>query len=542
MTKTGQDVLNDPFLNHGTGFTSTERKTLHLQGLLPPQVQTIDQQAQIAYEQVQGKNSNLEKRLFLMTLFNTNRTLFFYLFRQHLPEFMPLVYDPTIAETIENYSHLFINPQQAAFLSINHQNEMAETLKTAAAGRSIKLIVVTDGEAILGIGDWGTQGVDIAIGKLMVYTAAAGLDPAQVLPVVLDAGTNNSTLLQDPFYLGLHQQRIQGEPYYQFVDNFVQTAEQLFPNMYLHFEDFGRDNAAAILNHYQDQFLTFNDDIQGTGIIVLSAILGALKISQQKLTEQKYLCFGAGTAGMGIVKQIYHEMIQEGLSPTAAQKRFYLVDKQGLLFDDTVALTPEQKPFTRSRKEFAHSDSLTTLKAAVTAIQPTILVGTSTQAGAFDEDIVQAMSRYTPRPIIFPLSNPTKLAEATAADLIKWSHGRALVATGIPSAPVDYQGISYQIGQANNALVYPGLGMGAIAAQAKILSADMISAAAHSLGEMVDFRQPGAAVLPPISQLELFSQTIAENVCNQAIKDGLSQNNCPNGAEAVGAIKWSAHY
>lgn len=226
-----------------------------------------------------------------MTIFNINSTLFFYLFRQHLPEFIPLVYDPTIAETIENYSHLFINPQQAAFLSINHQSKMAETLKTAAAGRSIKLIVVTDGEAILGIGNRGTQGVDIAIGKLMVYTAAAGLEPAQVLPVVLDAGTNNSALLQDPFYLGLHQQRIQGDPYYQFVDNFIQTAEQLFPNMHLHFEDFGRANAATILNHYQDQLLTFNDDIQGTGIIVLSAILGALKISKQKLTEQKYLCF-----------------------------------------------------------------------------------------------------------------------------------------------------------------------------------------------------------------------------------------------------------
>lgn len=542
MENNGQDLLNNPFLNRGTAFSLADREKFHLQGLLPPTVQTIEQQAQVTYEQFQKKNSNLEKRIFLMTIFNTNRVLFFKLFSQHIMEFMPIVYDPTIADTIENYSHLFVNPQNAAFLSINNQENIRTALSNAAAGRQIKLIVVTDGEAILGIGDWGTQGVDIAVGKLMVYTAAAGIDPAQVLPVVLDAGTNNQALLNDPLYLGNHHKRIKDDAYHQFVDNFVNTAEELFPEMYLHFEDFGRDNAATILNRYKDKILTFNDDIQGTGIIVLSGILGALNISNQKLTEQKYLCFGAGTAGTGIVKQIYQEMMNEGLSAQEAKEHFYLVDKQGLLFEDTADLTPEQKMFARKHSEFNNSSELTTLEAVVKAIHPTIMVGTSTKPGTFTQEIVKEMATYTDRPIIFPLSNPTKLAEATAADLIKWSDGRALVATGIPSKPVEYQGVTYEIGQANNALVYPGLGLGAIAANARVLSDTMISVAAHSLGGIVDPKQPGAAVLPPVSKLNIFSQTVAENVSNQAIKEGLSQNNFTNGHDAVCAIKWEAQY
>ncbi|BDR57277.1 malolactic enzyme [Xylocopilactobacillus apis] len=542
MEKVSQELMNDPFLNHGTGFTEEERKELGLEGLLPPTVQTLDQQTEITYEQYQSKQTNLEKRIFLMNIFNTNRVLFYRLFSQHIMEFMPIVYDPTIAESIENYSHLFVNPQNAAFLSIDNQDQIESVLKNASAGRDIKLIVVTDGEAILGIGDWGTQGVDIAVGKLMVYTAAAGIDPAQVLPVVLDAGTNNQNLLDDPLYLGLHHNRIKGDQYYQFVDRFVETAEKLFSGMYLHFEDFGRDNAAVILNKYKEKILTFNDDIQGTGIIVLSGILGALNISGQKLADQKYLCFGAGTAGTGIVKQIYSEMIQEGLSEDEAKSRFYLVDKQGLLFDDTPDLTPEQKEFTRKRSEFDNADDLTNLAAAVKAVQPTIMVGTSTQPGTFTKEIITEMAAHTDRPIIFPLSNPTKLAEAKAEDLIEWTEGRALVATGIPSDPIEYQGVTYEIGQANNALVYPGLGLGAISADSKVLSDSMISVAAHSLGGIVDFTKPGAAVLPPVSKLNIFSQTVAENVCDQAIKEGLSQNNVTNGHDAVTAIKWEAKY
>ena len=542
MEKTGQDRLNDPFLNHGTAFTEEQRKQYHLEGMLPPQEQSLESQVREVYLQYQEKSTNLEKRIFLMTIFNTNRVLFFKIFSEHVTEFMPIVYDPTIAETIENYSHLFVNPQNAAFLSIDKPDQMEASLKNAADGRDIKLIVVTDGEEILGIGDWGTQGVDISVGKLMVYTAAAGVDPACVLPVVLDVGTNNEKLLKDDLYLGNKHSRVNGDKYYQFVDQFVQCVEKLFPGLYLHFEDFGRDNADNILKKYRDHILTFNDDIQGTGIIVLAGILGALKISGQKLTEQKYVCFGAGTAGTGIVEQVYSEMLQAGLKPEEARQHFYLVDKQGLLFDDTPDLTPAQKPFVRKRSEFANADQLKDLKSVVQAVHPDILVGTSTRSGAFTQDIVTEMAEHTERPIIFPLSNPTQLAEAKAQDLIEWTKGKALVATGIPADPVDYQGVKYEIGQANNALVYPGLGLGALAVNARVLSDEMISVAAHSLGGIVDSTKPGAAVLPPVEKLNIFSQTVAHAVANQAIKDHLNQNEYDDGKQAVEALRWAPEY
>ena len=542
MDKIGQTRLNDPFLNRGTAYTKEQREQYHLEGMLPPKQQTLEEQAREVYLQYQEKKTNLEKRIFLMTVFNTNRVLFFKVFSEHVTEFMPIVYDPTIAESIENYSHLFVNPQNAAFLSIDEPDQIEASLKNAADGRDIKLIVVTDGEEILGIGDWGTQGVDISVGKLMVYTAAAGVDPACVLPVVLDVGTNNEKLLNDLLYLGNHHRRINGEPYYQFVDCFVQTAEKLFPGLYLHFEDFGRDNADNLLKHYRGQILTFNDDIQGTGVIVLAGILGALKISGQKLTEQKYVCFGVGTAGTGIVEQVYAEMLQMGMKPDEARKHFYLVDKQGLLFEDTPDLTPAQKPFVRKKAEFAHPEQLTDLKSVVQAVHPDILVGTSTRSGAFTQEIVTEMAAHTERPIIFPLSNPTQLAEAKAQDLIQWTKGKALVATGIPADPVEYQGTKYEIGQANNALVYPGLGLGALAVNAKILSDEMISVAAHSLGGIVDSSKPGAAVLPPVEKLNVFSQTVAKAVANQAIKDHLNQNDYQDGEEAVQALRWSPVY
>lgn len=542
MDKIGQTRLNDPFLNRGTAYTKEQREQYHLEGMLPPKQQTLEEQAREVYLQYQEKKTNLEKRIFLMTVFNTNRVLFFKIFSEHVTEFMPIVYDPTIAESIENYSHLFVNPQNAAFLSIDEPDEIEASLKNAADGRDIKLIVVTDGEEILGIGDWGTQGVDISVGKLMVYTAAAGVDPACVLPVVLDVGTNNEKLLNDSLYLGNHHRRINGEPYYQFVDRFVQAVEKLFPGLYLHFEDFGRDNADNLLKHYRGQILTFNDDIQGTGVIVLAGILGALKISGQKLTEQKYVCFGAGTARTGIVEQVYAEMLQMGMKPDEARKHFYLVDKQGLLFEDTPDLTPAQKPFVRKKAEFAHPEQLTDLKSVVQAVHPDILVGTSTRSGAFTQEIVTEMAAHTERPIIFPLSNPTQLAEAKAQDLIQWTKGKALVATGIPADPVEYQGTKYEIGQANNALVYPGLGLGALAVNAKILSDEMISVAAHSLGGIIDSSKPGAAVLPPVEKLNVFSQTVAKAVANQAIKDHLNQNDYQDGEEAVQALRWSPVY
>ncbi|MET1248443.1 malolactic enzyme [Sporolactobacillus sp. STCC-11] len=535
-------ILNDPFLNKGTAFTKEERQKYGLAGLLPPKVQCLEEQAKQTYAHFQTKTSDLEKRLFLMDIFNENRVLFFKLFSQHVVEFMPIVYDPTIADTIENYSDLFVQPQNAVFLSIDEPAMIEGALKNAAEGRDIRLIVVTDAEGILGIGDWGTQGVDISVGKLMVYTVAAGIDPSQVMPVVLDVGTNNQKLLENPMYLGNRHERIKGDRYYTFVDQFVESAERLFPNLYLHFEDFGRDHAANILNNYKDKITTFNDDIQGTGIIVLAGILGALNISKQKMTDQIYLCFGAGTAGAGITKRIYDEFLQQGLSKEEAKKHFYMVDKQGLLFDDDPTLTPEQKPFARKRSEFAHPEKLTNLEAAVAAIHPSILVGTSTQPGTFTEAIVKEMAAHTERPIIFPLSNPTKLAEAKAEDLIKWTDGRALVATGIPAPDVSYKGVVYQIGQANNALVYPGLGLGVIASTAKLLNDEMISKAAHSLGGIVDPNQPGAAVLPPVSKLDAFSQTVALAVAQSAVNQGLTKEPITSVADAIEKEKWVPEY
>ena len=542
MAKKSYEVLNDPFLNKGTAFTKEERKELELIGLLPPQIQTIEEQAEQLYAQYKSKEPLINKRRFLMEIFDTNRTLFYYLFSQHVVEFMPIVYDPVIAENIENYSELFINPQNAVYLSIDSPETIEESLRNATKDREIRLIVATDAEGILGIGDWGTNGVDISVGKLMVYTAAAGIDPKSVLPVVLDAGTNRETLLEDKLYLGNRHKRVYGDKYYDFIDKFVQTAEKLFPKLYLHFEDFGRSNAANVLHKYWKTYPVFNDDIQGTGIITLAGILGALKISGEKLTDQKYMCFGAGTAGAGIADRIYQEMLQQGLSEDEARKRFYLVDRQGLLFDDMDDLTPEQKPFARKRDEFSNANELTNLEAAVKAVKPTILVGTSTQPNTFTETIVKEMASYTARPIIFPLSNPTKLAEATAENLIKWTDGKALVATGIPADPVEYNGVTYEIGQANNALIYPALGLGAIASTAKLVTNEMISKAAHSLGGIVDTTKPGAATLPPVSKLTEFSQRVAEAVGQCALDQKLNREDITDIKAAIEKIKWIPKY
>jgi len=542
MAKKSYEVLNDPFLNKGTAFTKEERKELELIGLLPPQIQTIEEQAEQVYAQYKSKEPLINKRRFLMEIFDTNRTLFYYLFSQHVVEFMPIVYDPVIAENIENYSELYVNPQNAVYLSIDSPETIEESLKNATKDREIRLIVVTDAEGILGIGDWGTNGVDISVGKLMVYTAAAGIDPKSVLPVVLDAGTNRETLLEDKLYLGNRHKRVYGDKYYDFVDKFVQTAEKLFPRLYLHFEDFGRSNAANVLHKYWKTYPVFNDDIQGTGIITLAGILGALKISGEKLTDQKYMCFGAGTAGAGIADRIYQEMLQQGLSEDEARSRFYLVDKQGLLFDDMDDLTPEQRPFARKRVEFTNANELTNLEAAVKAVKPTILVGTSTQPNTFTETIVKEMASYTARPIIFPLSNPTKLAEATAENLIKWTDGKALIATGIPADPVEYNGVTYEIGQANNALIYPALGLGAIASTAKLMTNEMISRAAHSLGGIVDTTKPGAATLPPVSKLTEFSQRVAEAVGQCALDQKLNREDITDIKAAIEKIKWIPKY
>lgn len=536
------DILNNPFLNKGTAFTMEERKELGLIGLLPPYVQTIEEQAAQTYAQFQTKVNDLEKRLFLMEIFNTNRTLFYYLFSKHLEEFNPIVYDPTVAETITGYSDLFVDTQYAGYLDINHPEDIEEALKNAAGDREIRLIVVTDAEEILGIGDWGTNGVDISVGKLMVYSGAAGIDPSLVLPLVIDAGTNRKELRDNPNYLGNRHERVRGDRYYDFIEKFVETAERLFPRLYLHWEDFGRSNAANILEKYRKKIPTFNDDIQGTGIVTLGGILGAMAITGDKLTDQVYLCFGGGTAGAGIASRVHREMVNKGLSEEEAYKRFFMVDKQGLLFDDMDDLTNEQKPFAKKRSDYPNADKLTSLLEVIKTVKPTILVGTSTAPNTFTKEVVEAMCENTERPIIFPLSNPTKLAEASAKDLITWSDGKAFVATGIPSGTISYKGVDYVIGQANNALIYPGLGLGMLASEASLLTDEMIGAAAHSLSGIIDITKPGAPVLPPFKYVADVSIKVAEAVANKAKEQGLARAKETNMDKAVHDLKWYPKY
>ena len=537
-----RELLNNPFLNRGTAFTMEERKELGLIGLLPPYVQTIEEQAAQTYAHMERKTTDLEKRLFLMEIFNTNRTLFYYLFSQHLEEFNPIVYDPTISETIENYSDLFVDPQYAGYLDINHPENIEETLKNAAGDRNIRLIVVTDAEEILGIGDWGTNGVDISVGKLMVYSGAAGIDPATVLPLVIDAGTNRKALIDNPNYLGNRHERVTGEAYYDFIDKFVQTAEKLFPKLYLHWEDFGRSNAAKILEKYRKKIPTFNDDIQGTGIVTLGGIYGSLEISGEKLTDQIYVCYGGGTAGAGIASRVHREMVNEGLSEEEAYKRFFMVDKQGLLFDDMDDLTPEQKPFAKKRSDFANPDKMTSLLEVVKTVKATILVGTSTNPNSFTKEIVEVMCKNSAHPMIFPLSNPTKLAEARAEDLIKWSDGKAFVATGIPADTVSYKGVDYVIGQANNALIYPGLGLGMLASEASLLTDEMIGSAARALSGIIDMKKAGAPVLPPFKYVAEVSIKVAEAVAKKTQEQGLARSEEKDMAKAVRELKWYPKY
>lgn len=538
----GFTVLNNPFINKGTGFSNKEREEFGLQGMLPEAVQTLDEQVDQAYGQYSEKTSNLERRLFLMQIFDTNRTLFYKLFSGHVTEFMPVVYDPTVAESIERYHELFMRPQDAAFLSIDDPDSIESRLRHAADGRDIRLVAVTDSEGILGIGDWGVNGVDIVIGKLMVYTAAAGIDPSQVLPVVLDVGTNNRELAANPWYQGNRHQRIRGERYYDFVDRFVQAAERQFPGMLLHWEDFGRENAQHLLDIYQPKIPTFNDDVQGTGIVVLAGVLGAMEIAGQSITEQKVITFGAGTAGVGIANQLMDEMMRQGLSEQEARQRFFMVDKQGLLFEDTPGLTPGQKAFARPSSERTNDVDTSALQGVISLVHPGIMIGTSTCPGSFTKQIVQDMAAHCERPVIFPLSNPTKLAEAKAQDLIEWTDGRALVGTGIPADDVNYHGVRYHIGQANNALMYPGLGLGLIASEATRVNGEILSRASHALSGIVKTDEAGAAVLPPVSRITEFSRRIAQSVAQSVVDQGLNAEAIDDVSKAVERSTWVPSY
>jgi malate dehydrogenase (oxaloacetate-decarboxylating) len=526
---TGSALLGDPVLNRDAAFTMQERKELDLVGLLPSAVTTLDEQVKRAYAQYQQQPDDLSKNIFLTALQDRNEVLFYRLLSEHLAEMLPVVYDPTVALAIEQYSHEYRRPR-GVYLSVDHPEDIETTFRNVGAGPDeIDLIVATDAEEILGIGDWGVGGIDISVGKLAVYTAAAGIDPARVIPVMLDVGTNRESLLNDPFYLGNRHSRVRGERYDAFIDAYVKTATRLFPNALLHWEDFGPSNGRRILEKYRQQICTFNDDVQGTGAITLAGIFSALRVSGQKLGDQRVVIFGSGTAGIGNADQIRAAMMAEGLSKEEATRHFWCIDIQGLLTDNMgSALRDFQVPYARPASEVSNwkhdmPGGGSSLAEVVARVHPSMLIGTSTAPGTFTEAIVKDMAAHTERPIIFPLSNPTKLMEASAAELLTWTDGKALVATGIPSRPFTYKGITYAIGQANNALLYPGLGLGTIVARARQISDGMFMAAARAVASLVDVHQPGASVLPHVENLREVSATVAVEVAKTAAAEGLAR-------------------
>jgi malate dehydrogenase (oxaloacetate-decarboxylating) len=538
-------VLDDPMRNHGVAFTRPEREALGLTGRLPSAVLTLDQQAQRAYQQLQAQGSDLAKNVYLEQLHDRNETLYFRVLSDHLAELLPIVYDPTVGEAIEKYSHEYRRPR-GIFLSIDHPDDIEKAFATLGLGPGdVDLIVCSDAEEILGIGDWGVGGIQIAVGKLAVYTAAAGIDPRRVVAVSLDVGTDRESLLSDPLYLGNRHPRVRGADYDAFIETYLQTASSMFPGALLHFEDFGPSNARRILVTYGDTYRIFNDDMQGTGAITLAAVLSAIKVSGVPMREQKLVIFGAGTAGVGIADQLRDAMVRDGAAPDHATAQVWLIDKQGLLTSDMTGLRDFQQPYARDPAEvtgWATEGAAISLLDTVRQVTPTILLGTSTVPGAFTRQVVEAMAAGTHRPIIFPISNPTSQIEAMPADVIAWSKGRALVAVGIPVPPVDFGGVTYQIGQANNALLYPGLGLGTIVSGASKVTAGMLLAAAQAVADQVDVKGPGASLLPAVQNLRESSAITAAAVVNTAVTDGVATTKPADPATAVRNAMWQPAY
>jgi malate dehydrogenase (oxaloacetate-decarboxylating) len=547
-TARGRAILTDARLNRGTAFTLAERQALGLVGLLPQAVVTQDQQAVRVYEQFRSQPTALEKYVTIASLRDRNEVLFYRLVTDHLAEILPIVYTPTVGTAIQHYNAEYRRPH-GVYLNVNAPRDIERSLTAAGLGpEDVDLIVATDGEAILGIGDWGVGGVDIAVGKLVVYTAAAGVDPRRVLPVMLDVGTNRQELLDDPGYLGNRHPRVDPDSYDAFIEAYVQTASQLFPNALLHWEDFGTSNAHRILDRYRDRVFTFNDDIQGTGAVTLAAVLAGVKASGRPLREHRIVVFGAGSAGVGIADDLRDALRADGLSQEEATAQIWCVDRYGLLTDDQDSLRDFQTRYARPAAEsadWAHDADQggVTLAEVVDRIHPTILIGTSGRGGAFSEQIVRAMAEHTDRPLILPMSNPTDLAEATPQDLLAWTGGRALIATGSPFDPVEHDGTTHQIAQANNALVFPGLGLGAIVARATRVTDAMLAAAACAVAGRVDTDTPGAPILPPVPELRETSVAVAVAVARAAAEDDVARAEVGEDIEArVREAMWEPVY
>ncbi len=541
----GKDLLGNPKLNKGCAFTREERERFHLMGLLPHQVETLDQQVARMYMQYHEHHTNLGKNIYLNVLHDYNETLFYKLVSQHLEEMLPIVYTPTVGEAVQRFS-LEHRKAKGLYISYPDRNNIEQILE-ANAPSEVDLTVVTDGEAVLGIGDQGIGGINISSAKLMVYTLCGGINPHRVLPIQLDVGTNNPHLLNDPMYLGWRHERITGKEYDDFIEAFVNAITKKYPHLFLHWEDLGRDNARRILSRYRDSICTFNGDMQGTGVVALSCILAGAAASGIPLTDHRIVILGAGTAGVGIADQIYDALRRLGLSEEAARSKFWLIDKLGLLTQE-VALLPFQSPFARS----AHETKTWKLRDAnqiglydvVKNVKPTILIGSSTVAGAFNEEIVKMMAATVDRPIIMPLSNPTPLAEAKPEDLLQWTEGKAIIATGSPFPEVNYNGKWYRIAQSNNALAFPGIGLGSIVAKAKHISDNMLWAATEALSLCSPVHQDKMApLLPKLSESNRISFNVALAVAEQARLEGLAQvSDNVDFKEAIKQAMWQPEY
>jgi malate dehydrogenase (oxaloacetate-decarboxylating) len=521
----GYELLNDPLLNKGTAFTEAERDAFELHGLLPPHVATLDYQVQRRLDAFRKLGGDMQKYVFLRGLQDTNETLFYALLTQNIEEMMPIVYTPTVGLGCQQFSSIFRKPR-GLFLSYPHKDDIRRILGNPRFD-GVEAIVVSDGERILGLGDQGAGGMGIPIGKLALYTACAGLHPATTLPIILDVGTDSREHLDDPQYIGWQHERMRGDAYDAFIATFVDAVRERWPHVLLHWEDFAIGNANRLLARYRDSLCTFNDDIQGTAAIAVGTLLSAINVTGTPLNEQRIAVFGAGSAGTGICALLWRAMVDAGVAEAEARSRFYLVDRDGLLVDTMAGLRPFQAPFAQKRAALSSwtlaSPDRIGLGDVVTNARPTVLIGTSGQPHAFHEAVVRAMADRVRRPVIFPLSNPTERAEATPQELFEWTEGRAVIGTGSPFPPIERDGHALRVDQTNNAYVYPGIGLGAIAAKARRISDGMFLAAARTIAEMSPAKHdPQANLLPPLVRSRELSFHVAMAVAKQALADGLA--------------------
>jgi len=547
-TLRGRQILADPQINKGTAFGDEERAGLDLIGLIPAGHMTLEQQASRIYSQYRRQSDNLARNVLLNELHDRNEVLYYRVLAEHLSEMLPVIYTPTVGQAIEQYSQEYRRPR-GIYLSVDHPDLIQRSLEAYGLDADdVDLIVATDAGSILGIGDWGVGGMSIAVGKLAVYTAAAGVNPGRCIPVMLDVGTDRQRLLDDPMYIGNRHPRVPAAEYDAFMAAFVAAVRKVFPHALLHWEDMAPAHARQVLISYQNELPSFNDDIQGTGAVNLAAVLAAVRATGIGLPAHRIVIFGAGSAGTGIADQLTVELVSGGMPVAEARALFWAVDRHGLVVAGDDSLTADQRRYARDPVDVAdwHHDSTLGgigLAEVVRRVHPTVLIGTSARGGAFTDDIVKEMAAYADRPVIMPMSNPTELAEARPADLIEWTGGRALVATGSPFPPVDYRGTEYVIGQANNALVFPGLGLGAIAVRAARITDTMLGAAAHAVAALVDASSPGAPLLPAVAALRETSLAVAVAVARAAAADGVARRDLGDDLETrVRALMWQPVY